>query len=74
MRLRSLGVRSNEGVGNFFLSLWCARARIIVIGILKQSLVSVEAGGDRLHAVRVAENKLEGLDRLESKALGRDVL
>lgn len=45
-----------------------------MIGILKQSLVSVEAGGDRLHAVRVAENKLEGLDRLESKALGRDVL
>lgn len=48
-----------------------------MIGILAQSLVSVEAGGDRLHAVRVAENKLEGLeglDRLESKALGRDVL
>ena len=48
-----------------------------MIGILKQSLVSVEVGGDRLHAVRVAENKLEGLDRLdrlESKALGRDVL
>ena len=45
-----------------------------MIGILKQSLVSVEAVGDRLHSVRVAENKLEGLDRLESKALGRDVL